>query len=170
VLCLLAVKNLNKSLFVIDVQYDSPWFLFSIEESPTPVAKRSSLTPINIETPEDNDQIQLPSTSSSSKSSTSSDIETKQPEETDDIHPEYKQEQSIRSGTDNQTKKFSIEQKSYNHDILVIQSQPPRVNNCQKIFDYFYSHLFYSLNLYLIYSLRYNFKQVNHRFIQHQQQ
>jgi hypothetical protein len=121
------------------------FLLFSVEESSTSAAERPSSAPINIPISENIDRIQRPSTGSSVRSSIhtprSSTRSKKLPKITEfnNIHQQFKQEKSIRTDTDNriltqkesstgQTSRSSFEQKPYNHDVLVIQTQPPKVN------------------------------------------
>jgi hypothetical protein len=42
-----------------------------------------------------------------------------------DDHPSIQKESSTKQNI----RRFSFEQKPYNHDILVIQTEPPKVNN-----------------------------------------
>jgi len=120
-------------------------FLFSIEKSLTSVAELSVSAPENLQTLEDIDQVERPLTSQSTESS----IQTKEHPKTDTIHEENKKDESIKNNIDNQkefstkqsTRRSSSEQRSYNHDILVIQTQPPKVifvfNDFFQIFLYF---------------------------------
>jgi hypothetical protein len=81
---------------------------------------------MDIRTSDEDDQIQSSSTSTSGKSSTHSDIQSKQAQKSDNID----QEQSTKTdiGTHPSIRKEPlIQRKSYNHDILVIQTQPPKV-------------------------------------------
>ena len=89
--------------------FDLNWFAFrfyhflkfSIEEIPAP---------IDVQTPDEIDQLPRPSSSSSQ-----SDITNKQPHSADE-HYEFLWE-----------KETVPQRKAYNHDILVIDTQPPKV-------------------------------------------
>jgi hypothetical protein len=81
---------------------------------------------MDIRTSDEDDQIQHSSTSTSAKSSTHSDIQSKQAQKSDNID----QEQSTKTYTGTHPsirKEPLIQRKPYNHDILVIQTQPPKV-------------------------------------------
>jgi len=113
----------------------------SIEESPVLIAERPVTAPVSIPTLENIDRIQRPSTGSSVSSSIrtprSSNQTKKLPKinESNDIHREIKQEPWIHADSDDRgliQKESSFEKRSYNHDVLVIQTQPPKVNNYKK--------------------------------------
>jgi hypothetical protein len=98
-------------------------------------------------------------------------------------HSYHQQEKSIKTDSDDRTltqkdsfteqtasRRSSVEQRPYNHDVLVIQTQPPKVNNNyhggkHNKFPIVFLH---SLNHYLIYSIDHNRLQKVHRLIQHQ--
>lgn len=122
------------------------FLLFSIEESPASVNERPTTAPVNISIPENMDRIQRPSTGSSVTSSThtphSSSQSKKLPKinEPRRVYQEFKHEQSTKSESDNRTltqkessteqttSRSSFEQRPYYHDVLVIETQPPKVN------------------------------------------
>lgn len=52
------------------------------------------------------------------------------------------------------TRRLSFEKIPYNHDILVIQNQPPKVNCCRIFSLDVFENIFYSLSLCLIYSIQ----------------
>ncbi|CAF2413865.1 unnamed protein product [Rotaria sp. Silwood2] len=121
----------------------------SIEQSPILDTERSPLAPISIQTPEDVNQIrQSSSRNSSVNSSIHSATQTKGPPKIDHIHHQNKSEQSIQDNIDDHTlirkespieqniHRLSFEKKLYNHDILVIQNQPPQL---EPLSDLFYS-------------------------------
>jgi hypothetical protein len=121
---------------------------------------------MDIRTSDEDDQIQRSSSSTSGKSSTHSDIQSKQAHKTED--------QSPKIGADTYPsfrKEPSIKRKSYNHDVLVIQTQPPKVNNRQEKISIhlcvIIMFLFCSLNHYLIYSLQCKLKPMVRQLIQH---
>jgi hypothetical protein len=106
-------------------------------ESPISIAERPSTAPVNIPTPDDIDGIQRPSTGSSVSSSIHSSRSSTQRKqlhkinESDHHYRQIKQEQSSKTDSDERAstqKEFLTEQKPYYHDILVIHTQPPRVN------------------------------------------
>jgi hypothetical protein len=118
------VKTVLKGLFLYRFLYYQCFLLFSIQESPVSIAERSSSDPLNTQTPDDIDQIL--SGSSSSRSSRSS-AQTKQLDKINEIDDHTLPDKD--SSTEQDTNRSSVEQKPYNHDILVIQTQPPKVNN-----------------------------------------
>jgi hypothetical protein len=126
------------------------FLLFSIEQSPISVAERPSTAPVNMSISENIDRIQRPSTGSSITSSIRTPRSSSQSRklskinESNNFHQQFKQEQSIKIDSDNRTltqkesstgqttSQSSFEQKPYYHDILVIHTQPPKVNNNYK--------------------------------------
>ena len=125
----LVVKNNLKGSFSIDIQYHLLSFLFSEEESPLSVVESSPSPLINHQTPEETDQRQR-----SSSSSSHSDTQRNEVHKTDNTP----QENETKSATDDHyssEKETSIKQKPYNHDILVIETQPPKVKTIE--YEYF---------------------------------
>ncbi|CAF0848591.1 unnamed protein product [Rotaria sp. Silwood1] len=119
----------------------------SLEQSPTLDTERLPLAPINIGTPEDVNQIKRSSSRSSSvNSSIQSVTPTKGPPKIDHIHQQNKSEKSSKDNIDDYTltrkespidqniRRSSFEKKPYNHDILVIQNQPPKLEPLSGLF------------------------------------
>ncbi len=137
------------------------------------MAERPLTAPVNISISENIDRIQRPSTGSSVTSSIHTPRSSNQSKklsktnESTNIYQQFKQEQSIKSESDHRTltqkesstehttSRSTFEQKPYYHDILVINTQPPKVNNnhnrSNKSLILFI--FFKSLNHYLIYSI-----------------
>ncbi len=127
-----------------------------MEASPISIAERPSTAPDFLQTPENIDEIQRPSSGSSVSSSThtprSSNQSKKLPKiiESNHIHPQIEQEEPSTKTDSNDrtlTKKESLtehnttsqsafDQKPYYHDVLVIQTQPPKVNKTKNIVLY----------------------------------
>ena len=131
--------------------------LFSVEESPISVVERPSTAPLSIPSPDNIDRIERPSTGSSVASSIHTSRSSNQSKklskiiESDHVRQHIQREQSIKttsddrtsiqkdSSTEQNTNQSSFEQKPYYHDILVIHTQPPKVNNsnqCKNSFSY----------------------------------
>lgn len=115
---------------------DDDDFSFSIEEPSSPLADQSpSLLPpthVDVQTLEENDRAQRPSTTSSTSS-----FAHAQPEQIDHVQ----QEKNISPSTQEQSASKS---KPYNHDVLVIETQPPKVGKKMPI-DHFDSRVFMSI-------------------------
>ncbi|CAF0994598.1 unnamed protein product [Rotaria sordida] len=119
----------------------------SIVQSPILDAQRSPSAPADIQTPEDINEIRRSSSSRSSvNSSIDSTTQTKRPLKIHHTDQQNKSEQSIKDNIDDHTltrkespieqniHRLSFERKPYNHDILVIQNQPPKLEPLSGLF------------------------------------
>jgi len=129
------------SIFIADTSF------VSLDEPATPIAERPSTAPLIISTSENVNRIQRPSTGSSVTSSTHTPLSRSQSKKLPKIDPPNsihlfnKQENSIKtdsddrtltlkdSSTEQTTSRSSFGQKPYYHDVLVIHTQPPKVNH-----------------------------------------
>ena len=114
-----------------------------MDESPALPADRPSSAPMIISTSENIERTQRPSTGSSMTSSIHTPHSSSQSKDlpkigkSNNISTQNKQKQSTKidrtstqkdSSTDQSTSRSSFEQKPYYHDVLVIHTQPPKVN------------------------------------------
>jgi hypothetical protein len=109
-------------------------FGFSIEKSPISVSERSPSAPVTIQTLEDIDQTQRPSTNVTHSHETDridKYTETEQSIDIDINSPILTRKEFL---TEQNTRRLSFEKKPSNYDILVIESQPPKVNNSNVYF------------------------------------
>ncbi len=124
------------------------FLLFSIDEPPASIIERPATAPLIFTTSQNINRTQRPSTGSSVTSSIQtphSGSHSKKFPQTDgsiSTHSPNQQEKSTKTDSDDHTltqkdssteqtasRRSSVEQRVYNHDVLVIQTQPPKVNS-----------------------------------------
>ncbi|CAF1310301.1 unnamed protein product [Adineta steineri] len=98
-----------------------------IEIISIPTPERSSSAPINKQISENLDELQRPSTGS-----TNSDKQTRQLHETDSIDQENNTEEL---STKQPTRRLSFQRQASNHDILVIDTRPPKLEPLSDLFQ-----------------------------------
>ncbi|CAF2314905.1 unnamed protein product [Rotaria sp. Silwood2] len=124
----------------------------SAEESPVSIGERPSTAPLNIPTSDNINRVPRPSTGSSITStihttrSNSQGKKISKLNKSNHIHQEIKRQHSLETASDNRTsseKEFLNEQnisrtsfskKPYYHDVLVIHTQPPKLEPLSDLF------------------------------------